>query len=236
MSDKKWQVFCFNEVSSTNDVALEYSHGEKGQKIAVRALSQTAGRGRRGRSWQSLQGNLFVSLLLEFDIRYLGRLVVTASLSLYEVIKELQNKASVCLKWPNDVLLNNAKVSGMLLEKGEGDYVVVGVGVNIAQSPESANMLYPTTSLAEAGIQVSAEEFLERYLQKFDENMQRNFSEMRQKWQQNAIGLNKEILIKQNDHEEKGFFRGLDDNANLLLETASGLKKIMAGDVFLVGK
>ena len=157
-----FEIIRFAEVGSTNDVAADYSH-EPGKKLVVQAQRQTAGRGRRGRLWQSLDGNLFFSMLLEFPLSDLGKLVLCASLSLLETVKMYDKTVQVALKWPNDVLINDAKLSGMLLEKGNGNYIIVGIGVNVVQSPKTADMLYPTISLKEAGITTTADEFLEHY-------------------------------------------------------------------------
>ena len=140
------------------------------------------------------------------------------------------------MKWPNDVLLNDAKVSGMLLEKGSGEYMVVGIGVNIKQSPQGAEMLYPATSLQAAGIDTSADEFLQKYLPIFAENIRKNPADLRREWLQNAKGTGERITVRQNDKELCGIFGGIDENADLLLETAEGSIKILAGDVFYGGE
>ncbi|MBP5215339.1 MAG: biotin--[acetyl-CoA-carboxylase] ligase [Alphaproteobacteria bacterium] len=236
MTNEKWKIVCFEEVGSTNDVAQQYSSQGVAGKTVIRALSQTAGRGRRGRSWQSLQGNLFFSLLLEFAVEQSAKLVLASSLSVLETVKKFSNKADVCLKWPNDVLLNGAKVCGILLEKGAGKYMIIGIGVNVKQSPKSGDLLYPTTSLAEANIEVTPEDFLESFLADFDKNLQREFAELREIWLKYATGVGKEIAVRQNGKDEKGIFCGIDENGNLLLQNKNGLKKIMAGDVFFIEK
>ena len=231
-----FEIIRFDEVNSTNDVAAEYASKAVGQKSVIVARRQTAGRGRRGRSWQSLDGNLFFSILLEFKLRNLGQLIMAASLSLLEAIKDYAPLADVQLKWPNDVLLNGGKVSGMLLEKGAGEYMVVGIGVNVVQSPKNADMLYPTTSLKEAGIQTSADAFLEHFLRRFAENIKQNAAYLRQQWLKNAKGVGQKIAVRQNGKQQRGIFKGIDDNADLLLQTGAVTRKILAGDVFYLGE
>jgi len=230
-----WQIFHYNTVGSTNDTAKEYSQTAT-DSFVITADKQTAGRGRRGRSWVSLDGNLFFSVGLKFELKNLGRLVLLSSLSLLQTIKSLNLNADVKLKWPNDVLLNGAKVSGMLLEKGAGDFMVVGIGVNIKHSPDSAQMLYKTTSLHAAGIETSKENFLNLFLQKLSENLdlqQQNGADfVRLKWLEYAKGLNEEIVVCQENIKSKGIFTGIDENAALLLNTDQGLTKILVGDVF----
>ena len=236
MKAEDWRIICFDELASTNDTALEYSQKVHGDSLVIKAERQTAGRGRRGRSWVGLDGNLFFSLLLEFDIKNLGALVVICALSLLQSIKRLKPKADVLLKWQNDVLLNGRKVSGILLEKGAGKYMVAGIGVNVKQSPETANMLYPVISLKQAGIDVSADELLKLYLKIFCDNInlfnEKGFDILRRRWLENAKGVGKRITVRQNDNTDEGIFRGIDDNADLLLERNGVIGKILAGDVF----
>lgn len=230
-----FEVICLEEVGSTNDIAAEYAAIYPEHKLVIRARRQTAGRGRRGRSWQSLEGNLFFSMLFEFSLRDLGRLIMAASLSLVDVVKAYKPDADVRLKWPNDVLLNGNKISGMLLEKGAGNYMIVGIGVNITQSPQMPDMLYPTTSLAQAGIAATADDFLQKYLGVFAKNIDLTAASLRQRWLENAKNVGAKIKVLQNGKEQRGIFEGIDDNADLILRTDGGVQKILAGDVFYLG-
>jgi BirA family biotin operon repressor/biotin-[acetyl-CoA-carboxylase] ligase len=103
MNISGFEIICLQEVGSTNDVAAKYATSALGQKLVIQAKRQTAGRGRPGRSWQSLEGNLFFSMLLEFPLQNLGKLIMAAALSLLETIKQYNPYSDVCLKWPNDV-------------------------------------------------------------------------------------------------------------------------------------
>ncbi len=235
MKTAGFEIIEFDEVNSTNDVAAEYAQSSSGQQLVVRAKRQTAGRGRRGRNWQSLDGNLFFSVLLEFELKNLGQLIMASSLALLEAIKEYAPAADVQLKWPNDVLLNGGKVSGMLLEKGDGEYMIIGIGVNVVQSPKSADMLYSTTSLKEAGIETTADDFLARFLHRFAKNIKKNAADLRYKWLKNAKGIGQKIAVRQNGTEQNGIFEGIDENADLILRIGNKKQKILAGDVFYLG-
>ncbi len=228
-----FEILQFTEVESTNDTAAEYAD-TAGKRLVITANRQTAGRGRRGRKWQSLEGNLFFSLLIEFPLKELGKLIMAATLGLVETVRFFAPEAMVQIKWPNDVLINNAKVSGMLLEKSTGEYMIVGIGVNTAQSPNSAEMLYPTTSLREAGITVTAADFLRQYLPAFAKNIKRDATELRLDWLQNAKGIGEKITVRQNDKVQKGIFEGIDENADLILRIGDKKQKILAGDVFYI--
>ena len=231
-----WQITQYEEVESTNDIALDMANIIESGYYVIKAQKQTNGRGRRGRTWESLYGNLFFSMLFKFDIRKAGELAVICSLSLLQVIKKLNVLANVKLKWPNDVLLNSAKVSGILFEKANGDYIVAGIGVNIAQSPKNAEMLYPVISLKEAGIDTSADDFLKLYLEVFTDNLnlyaENKFERLRKLWLDNAKGLNERVIVRQNGKDIGGIFRGIDESGALLSESNGKVSRILAGDVF----
>lgn len=234
-----WDFYKYEEIGSTNDVIKLFCQTPN-RKIVVQAIRQTAGRGRLGRSWVSEEGNLFFSMAFEFPLKDLGHLVTVSALSLAQILSRLAPQEKVSLKWPNDVLMNEAKISGILLEKGDGDYIITGIGVNIVSAPEIPDILYPTNSLRNAGIETTADTLLTQYLQQFDSNLQilrqQGFVPLKKQWLNMAANLNKQILVRQLDKEETGIFRGIDDNANLIIETAGELKKILAGDIFYIEK
>lgn len=235
-----WQWYDFAELGSTNDEAKILSAKLKSQPFVVTAAAQTNGRGRRGRNWISLSGNLFMSLGLECELKDLGALTFITSLAILDVIKDLNPSSDVKLKWPNDVLLNEHKVSGILMEKGEGKYLIIGVGVNITAAPKVEGLIYPTICLAEANIKTDKNIFLEKYLQVFNYHLAdwkiNGFKVIKDKWLLNAKGLGENINIHMENCDKKGKFFGVDDNATLLLETSQGVEKIYAGDVFYIGK
>ena len=226
---------------STNDDAIRLSKETKQEFFIISAQEQTKGRGRRGRQWISLKGNLFFSQGFKADIKDLGQLICLSSLSLYEVIKEnLPINYQVNLKWPNDVLIDDCKVSGMLLEKGENDYLIIGIGVNICVSPDNADLLYPVTDLKAKGINIDRLVFLRSYINKFDNNYEiwqkSGFSQIKKCWTQAVKGLNDNILIQTTSEKIRGIFTGIGDNGELLLQTEKGQQKIYAGDVFYIKK
>lgn len=231
----EWKYFEFKEVGSTNDKIREYCQSE-GQCVVVRADIQTAGRGRWGRSWQSAAGNLFFSAAFEFDIKEAGKLAFICSLSLLQALKKIAPSADILLKWPNDVLLNGAKVSGILLEKGEGNYIIAGIGVNVAVAPKVENAVYKITSLADAAIKTTAPELMLLFMESFSQNLSllqtKGFAVLRTEWLKYAKNLGKEIIVRQNGKEWKGVFAGIDEDAVLLMQTPAGVRKILAGDVF----
>lgn len=237
IEDFEWEDF--EEVGSTNDVAKEKSAFCKNQKFVVTAKKQVSGRGRRGRSWIGLEGNLFASFGVEFELRYLGQLSVLISLSLFETIKAYDEDVFVQTKWPNDILINQAKAIGVLIERGEGDYMIIGIGVNINQSPEVEGLLYQATNFKKEKIQIDRIEFLKKFINIFNYNLEKwktsGFVKLKETWLENVYGLNKKIVVNMEKEKVEGIFLGINENGTLLLKNESGeVQKIYAGDIFMI--
>ncbi len=232
----EWMLHDMEEVGSTNDEVKKLSENIIGEKVIISAQRQINGRGRRGRTWIGLDGNLFFSQGLECDLNAIGALVFISTLSLWRTIQDLNPLLDVKLKWPNDVLVNDKKVSGMLLEKGEGKYLIIGIGVNIKISPNLVNMIYPCTSLHEEGVEVDRLDFLRSYIDNFNSYygiwQNDGFEPIKQEWLTHAKGLNEAIVVHLDNEDTEGVFTGVDEQGALLLNTRTGIKKIYAGDVF----
>ncbi len=230
-----WQWYDFEEIGSTNDEIKDFCR-TPGQKIVVSAQKQNNGRGRRGRKWIGQDGNLFMSLATEIPLFKLGQAVFVVTLALLKSIKKLAPKSNVSLKWPNDVLVNGCKVSGILLEKAQGDYLVIGIGVNIAAYPEIEDIIYKTTSLKEAGVVTERITFLKIFIAEFDACLfdweKNGFVSIKQQWLAYAAHLGKKICVNKETESKEGTFEGVDDNGLLLLGLEGKIEKIYAGDVF----
>jgi BirA family biotin operon repressor/biotin-[acetyl-CoA-carboxylase] ligase len=159
-----------------------------------------------------------------------------SALSLAQAVEEYDNNARPSLKWPNDVLLNNAKLAGILLEKSEGDYMIVGVGVNIAAKPKKKKIPYRITTLQENGINCTAEEFLAVYLKKFDQNLELLSKggrlALRAEWVKRACGIGQMILVCRDEKFERGIFAGIGEDMSLILKQRGKLVKVLVGDIF----
>ncbi len=232
----KWQWLDFDELSSTNDKAIELSAEAPAARFVVTAQHQTNGRGRRGRSWLSEEGNLFMSLAMPFAISDLNQLVFLISLSLYEAVKKIAPHIDLYLKWPNDLLADNRKISGILLEKGENGYIIAGIGVNIVSAPDLGQMNpYQSVSLKSLGTSTDRISVLRQFLQELDKNEQlrksHGFSAIKELWLQRVKGLGTEIVVNGEKNTIKGIFEGLDEQGHLLLRQGKSINKIFAGDV-----
>jgi BirA family transcriptional regulator, biotin operon repressor / biotin---[acetyl-CoA-carboxylase] ligase len=212
-------------------------------RLWIVADIQTGGRGRQGRQWQSPAGNLHMTLLLNAPcaLRHQPKLGFVAGVALCSVARRLvASPVDVTLKWPNDLLYRGAKLSGLLLEGFEqGRVLAIGIGVNIVASPPDTP--YPTTALNAFGAKITAAKLFEELaLALNDELMLFNdgsgFPLVRERWLGMAAHLNQRITVRSGENMVEGIFRNIDADGQLLLETASGLMRIAAGDVFPLDK
>jgi BirA family biotin operon repressor/biotin-[acetyl-CoA-carboxylase] ligase len=234
-------------VGSTNSLAFDRARaGDKGQ-LWITAEAQTEGRGRRGRDWESPKGNLFASLLLidPAPFKHVAELPLLAAIALAEAIDQAAGTHQLCrLKWPNDLLVGGAKLSGILLEAetvhDNRTAVVVGFGVNCACHPELG--LYPSADLAGLGYRVSAEQMFQHLAERIAARLERwqsgkGFDEVRKAWLARAAHLGQKITVRIPDNEITGTFLDLDPQGHLVVGLDNGtVKTIFAGDVFLPGQ
>lgn len=237
------RIETFEALGSTNEEALTRARqGEQGP-LWITARRQTAGRGRRGRSWVSETGNLYASLLLTdpCPADRSAELSFVAALAVHDAIVEvgLALGPRLTLKWPNDVLIDGAKVAGILVEGesiGGALAVVIGIGVNCASHP--AETSYPATDLAAAGAAVTTESLLGALartmaarLAQWDRSA--GFASIREGWLRRAAGLGGDIRIVIGTREASGRFETLDERGRLVLRLADGSTEVLgAGEVF----
>ncbi|HLH95247.1 MAG TPA: biotin--[acetyl-CoA-carboxylase] ligase [Xanthobacteraceae bacterium] len=236
------RLAAFDEIDSTNAEALRrMRQGERGP-LWITADRQTAGRGRRGRSWVSVSGNLHASLLLTDPgpAERWPQLSFVAALAVHDAVVEVaaEVRPLLELKWPNDLLLSGAKFAGILTE-GEGrdeeGAVAIGIGVNCMAHP--AGTAYPATDLQAAGAAVApAALFAALSLKMLGRLAQWNrgegFATVRTDWLARAAGVGGQIKVAVADGELVGRFAGLDDAGCLILIAPSGDSRVVAaGDV-----
>jgi BirA family biotin operon repressor/biotin-[acetyl-CoA-carboxylase] ligase len=233
-------------VGSTNDVARELADQGEPEGLFVRAVEQTAGRGRHGRVWQSPPGNLHASLLLR-PIRPMAEvatLSLVAALALAEAVAKLSGGAvQPRLKWPNDVQIEGAKVAGILLEaasdaRGACSWLIVGMGVNVAACPGD-EVPYPTTSLAAAGLaEVTVADLLAALAAtlrpRFDQWAAEGFGAVRAAWLARAVGVGTRVEVRLGEKVIDGQLLDVDSTGAICLKHRSGeFKRFAAGEIVL---
>jgi BirA family biotin operon repressor/biotin-[acetyl-CoA-carboxylase] ligase len=234
-------VLYYHSVTSTNDIARQQALQKAPEGTAVIADQQTTGRGRLKRAWVSPQGNIAVTVVLYPARKNLHYLTMLASLA---VLHSIENTTGLeCqLKWPNDVLIKNKKVCGILLESqaeaDSVDYANIGIGINVnmklADYPEIASI---ATSLAdELGREVSRLEMIRNLfieMEKLYLRLQAGESLLTE-WRDNLITLGKNVRVRSNEDVFEGIAEAVADEGSLLLRCPDGsLMKFLVGDVTL---
>jgi BirA family biotin operon repressor/biotin-[acetyl-CoA-carboxylase] ligase len=227
-------------IDSTNAEALRRARAGESGPLWITAEMQSAGRGRRGREWMSALGNLHATLLLidPSPAVCAPQLSFVAALALHDAVAQCTPLGPVlALKWPNDLLLGEAKLAGILIE-GENDAafaVVIGIGVNCTHHPE--NSAFPATDLAAAGALVTPQTLfsalavtMERRLAQWASG--EGFAAIRADWLKRAAGLDQTIQVRLPQRELTGIFEGLDEEGRLLVRQADAIMPVTAGEVF----
>ncbi|MGH7044836.1 MAG: biotin--[acetyl-CoA-carboxylase] ligase [Stellaceae bacterium] len=246
------RLVCFDTIGSTSDEAKRLARAGAPAWTVVWAREQTAGRGRRGRPWISPRGNLYASLVLRpaCPPDRAARLGFAAALAVGDALADqVPGLAGLACKWPNDVLLNGRKIAGILLESeiapaGEPDsaenlaFLVLGIGIDLVAAP--ANTEFPATSLSASGHPPpEPAAMLEALLHHFAIWEKRwreaDFAPIRTAWLARAAGRGEAIDVRLENSTLHGIFADLADDGSLLLQTADGLRRISAGDVFPAG-
>lgn len=251
IAEAGYRVVSLATTESTNDDALEAARAGDPGLLWVVAEEQLSGRGRHGRPWVSPPGNLYASLLLvePCDPAAAPQLGFVAGLALHEALEAVTGIGAprLALKWPNDILLDGAKLSGLLLEGhrvGGALAVVIGFGVNVAFGPEGTP--YPATSLRAAKPGLDPEQVFTALAERFaalygawraarDKSAADAFSGIRRLWLERAAGLGSEVTLRLPAGERRGIFEGLDGTGRLRLRTGSGQELIDAGDLYFPG-
>ena len=229
-----------DEIDSTNAEALRrIEAGDHGPGVVV-GLSQTGGRGRRGRRWESPKGGLYFTYYATTGapLRTLSLLGFVAALAVADVVRSAGADA-VTLKWPNDVLVNGAKLSGILLESsamaGGGAWFALGIGINLAAAPQGLDQA--TAGLDRAmSPEEGAQRLMERLLHWSDRLEAEGFGPLRGAWLAQAYGLGELVNAAAGAGRIEGAFVDLDADGALLLDTDTGRVRITAGEVFFPGR
>lgn len=232
------------DVGSTNTACLEHARSRDPGRLWITARRQLGGRGRRGRAWVSEPGNLYASLLLidPAPQTALASLPLVVALALHRAISAEMPFAGdrIRIKWPNDILVDGRKVSGILIEAealADGrNAVVIGCGVNIAHKPD--NPLYPATSLSEAGASTSPESLFARLMVEIAHALDvwqagAGVDEIVAGWKALVHGVGQPIMVNLPDRSVSGIFAGIERDGLLALRLDSGeTLRIASGDVF----
>jgi len=236
-----FSLIALERVGSTNDEAKALvGAGRAGDLLVVSAREQTAGRGRQARVWVSEPGNLHCSLMLAMTdgMATAAQIGFVAAVALVDALGELVPAARFRCKWPNDVLCIGRKVAGMLLEAADDTWLVLGIGVDVAHAPPPGQVMTPAVALADLGYGGEAAAVLAAFCAAFAPWLARwraeGFAPVRAAWLERAGRVGEPLTVRPGGEPLHGTFAGLDADGALLLDMAEGgIRRIVAGDVFL---
>ncbi|MGI2219619.1 bifunctional biotin--[acetyl-CoA-carboxylase] ligase/biotin operon repressor BirA [Shewanella baltica] len=237
------RCFYFDEIASTNGFMLSHTTELKNGDVCV-AEYQSAGRGRRGRTWVSPYGHhLYFSLFWTFPqgmAQAMGLSLVVAC-TLVEVLKSF-GVENIGVKWPNDIYLDNKKLAGILIEmSGQADsqcQLIIGVGVNMAMSEAQGKGIdQPWSDLSDlvdmpdkTALVIELQKQLKRDIQLFERE---GLAAFKARWQAADLFYGREIRLIMGDTSVEGICRGVDEQGAVLLETADGVQAFIGGEISL---
>jgi BirA family transcriptional regulator, biotin operon repressor / biotin---[acetyl-CoA-carboxylase] ligase len=243
-----YRLLRLETVDSTNAEARRRAKAGEPGPLWIWSARQSQGRGRGGREWVSLHGNLFASLLIGINcsVRVASQLALVAGVVTYDTIAKLiayEGRSELLLKWPNDILLAGEKLAGMLLENvgspvENRSVIVIGTGINLADHPEALSQ--PAISLGAYGMTITPVDALEvlaatthEWLTRWNEGT--GFPSVRRAWLDRAGPTGRPLRVSINGDETEGVYAGLDADGALKLLTPDGFEhRIAAGDVFFL--
>jgi len=237
------RILAFDDIDSTNAEARRLAEAGEGGPLWITALRQHAGRGRRGRSWETGEGNLAATYLFttQKPLAEAAQVSFVAALAVADLADAFAPPELVSLKWPNDPLIDGRKTAGILVESGSfapgGFWLAVGCGVNLARAPEASDR--PVTAFADHMTGAppsprSALDVLAAAMNRWRDVWEvEGFPAIARAWTARAHGLGQPCTARLADEVVQGVAEGLDQHGALRLRLPDGaIRRITAGDVF----
>ena len=237
--ETKWlgrDLRCFQEISSTNELAKEVARNSENGTVIL-AMVQTEGRGRLSRPWASPPGGIWMSLILKpkMPLSQIHQINMAVSVAVSKSIQNLYG-LDAGIKWPNDILINERKVCGILMEVSAQvdrlDYAVVGLGINanvdVSVFPEE----WKSISIGhQLGRVVCRAELIRKILLELEAAYERmNSTEIYEEWRRRSITLGRHVRITSITGDLIGVAEELLKDGTLCLKTKEGRKHVLAGD------
>lgn len=218
----QWDIQTFDVLDSTQSLAKDYAIDGAAEGLVIRALKQNAGKGRHGREWQHQKDNLAFSFILkpQTALQQIGQFAILTGVALAETCLTL-NIPNCQLKWPNDLMHNNKKAAGILIETNsdQDQNLIIGIGVNTNTAPENA-----------ACLNIDSDQFLQTFLTsfaaKYETYKNEDFAPIREAWLKNTYPPGTPLNI--------GIFETMDEHGNIVVRGPQNtLNTYASGDVFL---
>jgi len=225
------KILVYSSTSSTSDIAAEYAKNKNNDGLVVFAEEQTAGRGRAGSKWNSNRADSILCSIVLIDSRLNAELLsLTSAVATAEAIGKPANSEAK-IKWPNDILLNDKKVAGILLESkpnDAGNTYVIGIGINCHQKKESfPPELQSTATSIDLGNPTKCDRvsLAKRLLTSVDhwlEVAEKNSKDVTDRWRELSVQLGQRITLLYNGRKFAGNCIGIDPEKGLILQLETG--------------
>lgn len=239
------EILFFKEIDSTNIYARQRALEGAAEGLVILADAQSQGKGRRGRNWVSPLGvNVYFSVILRpaISIEKIPLLTLMAGVASARALQNITD-LEIKIKWPNDLLISEKKVAGILTEAEPGQgFVILGIGVNVnwprAEMPEELRQV-ATSLYAERGIKFSRAIVAQKLFEDLEEEymlfLQKGFSpRLRREWEKYSLIKQRWVTIKLGEKEYHGRALGLDEDGALLVQDGEGrVGRFIAGEVSL---
>lgn len=237
-----YTLYSFDVLENTMDKAHQLAKEGAPHKTLVIASKQTKGRGRRGREWVSPLGNLYLSLILRprCQVKECGAFSFLLALAMGRSLQVLVPFEGIFFKWPNDLMIREAKIGGVLIETESivsratpdhwVNWAVGGMGLNLLEAPFCGEG-FPSISLKDLGVSLEPYDFLPLLCQHLEDLLSlwtsQGFPPLRREWLKKMYGLGTQIVVK--NQNTSGTCCGIDEDGALIIKTPQGfLKKIVS--------
>ena len=242
------KIVYFDETDSTNTRAIEFALKDFPNGTLVVAEKQTAGKGRRGRTWETLEGNgIFMSLMLKPDIKpnNASMLTLVAALSVAKAIADVTGEQAY-IKWPNDIVMNGKKVCGILTEmSAQFDYInhlVIGIGINVHNKdfPEEIANMASSLMMECDGRRFHRADIIEKTLEYFEEYYEiftktENLEALVGEYNSILVNMHESVKVLDPKEPFEGKAMGITKNGELIVDTWESRKLVSSGEVSVRG-
>ena len=234
LPSKRLNLHIYDEIDSTNDEAKRIE-GIKDFNIFI-AEKQTKGRGRHGKKWSSPDtGNIYMTISTSQNTSQISPISLISGLICKKSIDKLIRKPSIMLKWPNDILFNDKKIGGILVEteiNKENIKTIIGIGINLNINKEESWW----GDLSKFALESKRNELINLILAEFLNIFDNSYDNWVDDWKKSCMHINKEIEIFDGEHlQKKAIFKDIDAQGNAVIESNEGEEVIATGQISIKG-
>ena len=234
LPSKRLNLHIYDEIDSTNDEAKRIE-GIEDFHIFI-SEKQTKGRGRHGKKWSSPNtGNIYMTISTSQNTSQISPISLISGLICKKAIDKLIRKPSIMLKWPNDILFNDKKIGGILVEteiNKENIKTIIGIGINLNINKEESWW----GDLSKFALESKRNELINLILAEFLNIFDNSYDNWVDDWKKSCMHINKEIEIFDGEHlQKKAIFKDIDAQGNAVIESNEGEEVIATGQISIKG-